>query len=174
MTTLKCHCERSEAISVTGASLLRRQLVGLQHQTLDPAAVLQMGLDDLVNVLLALEVIPDALGVDHHVGAVLAPVETAGGVEADLLNAELAGFLARIAAQLVEAAGGFRAGHAAAARMTLRPHIVAHEDMPLVEEPRVVCHSVSPYSATAAGLSQSAAAHPRWRGNRSLSHGRRQ
>ena len=42
--------------------------------------------------------------------------------------------LARIAAQLVDAAGRRGARHATAARMALRPHVGAHEDVAVVEE----------------------------------------
>src|SRR5690349_12663058 len=103
-----------------------------------------MNFEDLVDIGLRLEAVPDALRIDHHIGAELAAVETARGVEADVLDAELAGLLAGIAAQLVETAGRVGACHAAAARVPFGPHVVAHEDMVRIEEPGIVSHSWSP------------------------------
>ena len=121
--------------------MLGRQLVGLQHQSLDAPTILEVGFQDLVDVRLRFKAVPDALGIDHHVRPELAAIETAGGVEANLLNAELARLLARIAAQFLKAAGGFCARHAAATRMTLGSHIVAHENMAVIKELRIVGHS---------------------------------
>jgi len=112
--------------------VLRRQLFGHQNQPLDPAAILDVGLQDLVDVLGILVMIPDAFRVDHHVGTELAAIEAARGVEADVLDPELARLLARVAAQLFAAAGA-----AAAARMAFGAHIGAHEDMAIIEQPRV-------------------------------------
>src|SRR6266446_3914547 len=96
-----------------------------------------MGLEDLVDVLRRLVTIPHALWVDHHVGAVLAAVEAAGRIQTDALDAQLSRLLARIAANLLDTAHGLGAGHAATPRMAFRPHIGAHEDMALIEQPRV-------------------------------------
>src|ERR1051326_2835919 len=131
--------------------MLWRQLVRRQHQPVDPATLLEVGFDDLVDIRLVLVTVPDALGVDHHVGAVLAAVEATGGIEANVLHAELPRFLTRIAAQLVKTAGGLGARHAAAARMALGPHVVAHEDVTLVEQLRIVGHSGSPLLSGGAG-----------------------
>src|SRR5260370_16776422 len=59
----------------------------------------------LVKVLRAVIVIPDALGIDHHVGAELAPVEAARGVDPDVLDAESLCLLSHIGAQLLPTAG---------------------------------------------------------------------
>src|ERR1041385_4299392 len=87
-----------------GSSVLWRQLVGGQHQPLDPSAILQMRLDDFVDVLRVLVAVPDALGIDHHVGAVFAAVEAARRVAADILDPQLPRLLAHIAAQFLDPA----------------------------------------------------------------------
>src|SRR5207248_5786119 len=109
------------------SSVLRRQVFGLQHQPLDPAAVLDVDLQDLVDVGGILVAVPHALGIDDHVGPELAAVEAPGGVAADALDAELPRLFARIAAQLLDATGRRRAGAARAARMALRPRVGADE-----------------------------------------------
>src|SRR5205807_7352591 len=118
-------------------SVLRRQLVGLQHQALDPSPILDVGLEDLVDVLCRLVAVPHALGIDYHVVAVFAAIEAAGSIQTDALDAELSRLLARIAAYFLDTAHGCGAGHTATPRMAFRPHIGAHKDMALVEQPRV-------------------------------------
>src|SRR5262249_6330370 len=106
-----------------------------------------MRLQDLVDVLLGFVPVPHALGVDHHVRAALATVETARGIPADALNAQLPRLLTSIATQLVDTPALRSAGAAAAPRMTLRPHIRAHEDMARVKERGIggsLCHGHSP------------------------------
>src|SRR5271167_4683846 len=102
-----------------------------------------MGLQDLVEVLGGFVAVPHALGVDDHVRAELAAVETAGGVAADALDPQLPRLLAHITAQLIDTPRLRGAGTAAAARMAVRTNIRAHEDVPRVKEPRVgggICH----------------------------------
>src|SRR5260370_10595791 len=111
--------------------------MGHQYQALAPPAILEVSLDDLVDVLSILVAVPHALGIDHHVGAVLATVEAARGIAAKPLDPQLPRLLAHIAAQFVDATGSRRAGAATAARMAFRAYIGAHEDMVLVEQPRV-------------------------------------
>jgi hypothetical protein len=128
-------------------SVRRRLLIGLQHQPLDTAALDEVPLHDLVDVFGRFVVVPDALGVDDHVRTEFAAIETARGVGANVLDAGRARLLAQIGAQLIDTPTGRGAGHAAAARMTFRPHVGAHEDMPRVEELRIagcVCHCLSP------------------------------
>ena len=67
-------------------------LVRQQHQPLDPSASSHMGLKDLVDVFLGLVRVPDALGIDHHRRPQLAPLQAAGGIDADVrLQAHLLG-----------------------------------------------------------------------------------
>src|SRR5205814_5910580 len=115
------------------ASVLWRQLVGRQHQALDPSAILQMRLDDLVDVLRVLVAVPDALGIDDHVGAVFAAVEAARRIAADILDPQLPRLLAHIAAQFFDPTRLGGARRARTARMTLRPRIGADKDVAVVK-----------------------------------------
>src|SRR4051794_41979774 len=94
-----------------------------------------MGLDDLVDVLRVLVAVPHALGVDDHVGAVLAAVEATRGVAADVLDTQLPRLLAHIPAQFLDAARFRGPRAAAAARMALGPRIGADEDVAGVGKP---------------------------------------
>src|ERR1700736_1338881 len=96
-----------------------------------------MRLQDFVDVLGGLVAIPHALGVDHHVRAELAAVETARGVEAEPLDPQLPRLFTHITAQLLDASGLLGTADATAAGMALRPHIRAHEDVLLVKQRRI-------------------------------------
>jgi len=123
--------------------VLWRQLVGMQHQPCDAAAFDQMRLQDLVDVLLRFVPVPHALRVDHHVRPILAAVETARGIPADAVDAQLPRLLARVTAQFLDTSAVGGAGSAAAPRMALRPYIRAHEDVALVKELGIgggICH----------------------------------
>ena len=96
-----------------------------------------MGFEDFVDIGGIFVPVPNALGIDHHVGPELAAVEAAGGVAADVLDAELPRLLARIAAQFLDPAGLCRPGGARAARMALGPGVGADEEMVLVKQGRV-------------------------------------
>src|SRR4051794_14016110 len=117
--------------------LAGRQLVRLQHQPLDPPAVLDVRLQDLVDIGRVLIAIPYPLGVDDHVRAEFAAVETAGAVASDILDPELLRLGAGIGAQFLDPAESGGAGIAGAARMTLGPLVVAEEKMAPIEQPRV-------------------------------------
>src|SRR5437868_13017108 len=85
--------------------LARLFLVGLQHQPLDPAALDQMRLQDLVEIFGALVAVPHALGVNHHVRAQFTAVEAARGIASNALDAESLRLLAHVTAQLLSTAG---------------------------------------------------------------------
>src|SRR5579875_2329822 len=90
-----------------------------------------MLLQDLVDIRGRLVMIPHALGIDDHVGAALAAVEAARGVDANVLDAERLDPLAHVIAQFLAAAGT-----AAAARGPCRAHGGAAEHSVAVKERR--------------------------------------
>src|SRR5690606_27958270 len=115
------------------SNLLRRNLVRVEHQALDAAAVLDVRFEDLVDVGFGPTGVPDAFRIDDDGRPELAAVEAAGVVDADIADAELLRLLLHIGPQL------FRALLAAATpRMAGRARVGAAENVLVVKQRRIL------------------------------------
>src|SRR5262245_51034586 len=146
------------ARSSLSAAVARRAVFGTQHQPRHAPAMLHMVNQHFIDVGRRLAAVPDAFGIDHHGRPELAAIETAGGIDADIVKAEFLGARLHVVAQLLRPLL-----LAAAPRMAGRALVRAAEDMDAIVEGGVIppavgrhAHDALPFPPRLANCSQNA------------------
>jgi hypothetical protein len=123
--TVTGHCLLTTCLPMfTGCSI---QAGVSHHQALDGSPTDDVGFDDFIDVGFGDESVPDRIGIDHEVRAVLALVEAASLIGPhSVLESALGELLLEEFLQL-----GLAAGIAASPRISRRPLVAAYENMSL-------------------------------------------